>query len=204
VEWYLSKVNYVSATFWRKDIQGFPLKQGATENYNGTDYTVSSYINNPAAIQINGFEAGLVYGFDFLPGPLKNTGLQANYTYAKDKGTTTLGYYSGVNLGFPGLSRHSYNLSGYYDDGKLNARVSYNWRSRYAIGLERDNLWAFGQPYGQWDASLSYKLGEHVSFFLDAVNLTGAQRTEDEESTSRVSTVETYGRRFYFGVRGKL
>jgi iron complex outermembrane receptor protein len=82
--------------------------------------------------------------------------------------------------------------------------VSYNWRSRYAIGLERDNLWAFGQPYGQWDASLSYKLGDHVSFFLDAVNLTGAQRTEDEESTSRVSTVETYGRRFYFGVRGKL
>jgi len=204
VEWYLSKVNYVSATFWRKDIQGFPLKQGATENYNGTDYTVSSYINNPAPIQINGFEAGLVYGFDFLPGPLKNTGLQANYTYAKDKGTTTLGYYSNANLGFPGLSRHSYNLSGFYDDGKLNARVSYNWRSRYAIGLERDNLWAFGQPYGQWDASLSYKLGDHVSFFLDAVNLTGAQRTEDEESTSRVSTVETYGRRFYFGVRGKL
>jgi iron complex outermembrane receptor protein len=203
-EWYLSRVNYLSATLWRKDIQGFPLKQGATENYNGQDYTVSSYINNPAPIQINGFEAGLVYGFDFLPGPLKNMGMQANYTYAKDSGFTTAGYYSNVNLGFPGLSRHSYNLSGYYDDGKLNARVSYNWRSRYAIGLERDNLWAFGQPYGQWDASVSYKLGDHVSFFLDVVNLTGAQRIEDEESTSRVSTVETYGRRFYFGVRGKL
>jgi iron complex outermembrane receptor protein len=36
------------------------------------------------------------------------------------------------------------------------------------------------------------------------VNLFNAQRKEDEESLYRVSTVETYGRRVYFGVRGKM
>jgi iron complex outermembrane receptor protein len=131
-------------------------------------------------------------------------GLQANYTYAKDKGFSTLGYYSGQALGFPGLSRHSYNISTFYDDGKLNARISYNWRSRYNIGPERDNLNAFGQPYGQWDASLSYKIGDHFTAFVDLVNITNAQRKEDEESTYRVSTVETFGRRVYFGIRAKM
>jgi iron complex outermembrane receptor protein len=204
VEWYLSRLNYVSATVWRKDIKGFPMKQATTENYNGFDYTVSTYYNNPSPIQINGLEVGGQYAFTFLPGPLKNTGLTANYTYAKDKGTTNYGYYSGANLGFPGLSHNSYNVSAYYEDKKLSARVSYNWRSRYAIGNERDNLWAFGQAYGQWDTSASYRLDDHFQIFLDVVNLTNSRRIEDEESTARVSTVESYGRRFYFGIRGKM
>jgi len=204
LEWYISRVNYLSATFWRKDIQGFPYKVATTENYNGTDFTISTYYNSAAPVQINGFEAGLVYGFDFLPGLFKNMGLQANYTYAKDRGFTTTGYYSGQALGFPGLSRHSYNLSAFYDDGRLNARISYNWRSRYNIGPERDKLNAFGRPYGQWDSSISYRIGDHFTAFVDLVNITNAQRIEDEESAYRVSTVETYGRRVYFGVRAKM
>jgi hypothetical protein len=43
-------------------------------------------------------------------------GLQANYTYAKDKGFSTLGYYSGQALGFPACrgtaitARHSMTM----------------------------------------------------------------------------------------------
>jgi iron complex outermembrane receptor protein len=114
------------------------------------------------------------------------------------------GLFLGRQAGLPGLSRHSVNGSLYYEDSKLSARISYNWRSRYNIGPDRDNLNAFGEAFGQWDGSFSYKFNDHVSVFLEGVNLFNAQRKEDEESLYRVSTVETYGRRIYFGVRGKM
>ncbi|RVU04497.1 TonB-dependent receptor [Novosphingobium umbonatum] len=204
LEWYVSKLNYLSATLWRKDINGFPYRLATSEDFNGQTYVITTYKNSPAPVQINGLELGSQFAFSFLPGPLKHTGASANYTYAKDSGFSTVGYYSGVALGFPGLSRHSFNTSVYYEDDRLSARVSYNWRSRYNIGLERDNLNAFGHAYGQWDASASVKIGSHLTAFVDLVNITNAQRTEDEESTYRVSTVETFGRRVYFGLRGKL
>lgn len=204
VEWYLSKLNYVSATFWRKDITGFPMKIASTQTFNGQDYVMSTYVNSPAPVHINGFEFGSQYAFSFLPGPLHNMGMLANYTYAQDSGYSATGYYSGLKLGFPGLSRHSVNGSVYYEDSKLSARISYNWRSRYNIAVERDNLNAFGEAFGQFDGSFSYKFNDHVSIFLEGVNLFNAQRKEDEESSYRVSTVETYGRRVYFGIRGKM
>jgi iron complex outermembrane receptor protein len=37
VEWYISRVNYLSATFWRKDIQGFPIAP-ARKTSSGTDF----------------------------------------------------------------------------------------------------------------------------------------------------------------------
>jgi iron complex outermembrane receptor protein len=112
VEWYLSKVNYISATAWRKDIKGFLIKRQPRKPtpISPLPFTVSTYYNNPSPIQINGAEIGVQYGLDFLPKPFKNMGVQANYTYAKDKGFTTAGYYSGLNSGFPGLSRHSERL----------------------------------------------------------------------------------------------
>ncbi|WP_343610780.1 TonB-dependent receptor [Novosphingobium sp.] len=203
-EWYLSKINYLSATLWRKDITGFPQKIATTQNFFGQDYVMTTYVNSPAPVHITGFEAGSQFGFSFLPGKLKNLGMLANYTYAKDSGYSVTGYFSGAKLGFPGLSRHSVNGSLYYEDSKLSARISYNWRSRYNIGPDRDNLNAFGEAFGQWDGSFSYKFNDHVSVFLEGVNLFNAQRKEDEESLYRVSTVETYGRRIYFGVRGKM
>lgn len=203
-EWYLSKLNYFSATLWRKDISGFPQKIATTQSFFGQDYVMSTYVNSPAPVHITGFETGLQYAFSFLPGKLRNLGMTANYTYAKDSGYTTLGYYSGAKLGFPGLSHHTVNTSVYYEDSKLSARISYNWRSRYNIGPDRDNLNAFGEAFGQWDGSFSYKFNDHISVFLEGVNLFNAQRKEDEESLYRVSTMETYGRRVYFGIRGKM
>jgi outer membrane receptor protein involved in Fe transport len=101
VEWYLSKINYLSATLWRKDITGFPQKIATTQNFFGQDYVMTTYVNSPAPVHITGFEAGSQYGFSFLPGKLKNLGMMANYTYAKDSGYSVTGYFSGAKLGFP-------------------------------------------------------------------------------------------------------
>jgi iron complex outermembrane receptor protein len=68
VEWYLSKVNYISATL-AQGHQGLPDQAATQETYadHAAALTVSTYYNNPSPIQINGAEIGVQYGLDFLP-----------------------------------------------------------------------------------------------------------------------------------------
>jgi iron complex outermembrane receptor protein len=205
LEWYISKVNFLSATLFRKDISSFVDRTTQQEVINGVNYTITLPVNGTSKVQINGAEFGSQFAFDFLPGPLKNTGVTANYTYSKDEGYNQKDYFTGDALTFPGLSRHSVNFSGYYEDSKLSFRVSYNWRSKYLIAaLDRGNNPAVGAAFGQWDGSASYNINDHFSVFLEGVNLFHAQRTENANSVYRQNIVETYGRRIYGGVRAKL
>ncbi|MBJ6122496.1 TonB-dependent receptor [Sphingomonas mollis] len=205
VEWYLSRVNFVSATLFRKDISSFVDRTTQQEVIDGVNYTITLPVNGTSKVQINGAEFGGQYAFDFLPKPFDGFGVTANYTWSDDKGYNQKDYFTGDALTFPGLSKHSYNLSGYYDNGSLSARLSYNWRSRYLIAaLDRGNNPAVGEPFGQWDASASANLTEKVSLFLEGVNVFNAQRTENAASIYRRNIIETYGRRVYGGVRVKF
>ncbi|PZU07559.1 TonB-dependent receptor [Sphingomonas sp.] len=205
LEWYISKVNFLSATFFRKDISSFVDRTTQPEVIDGQTYTISLPVNGSSKVQINGVELGSQFAFDFLPSVLKNTGITANYTYSKDKGYNQKDYFTGDSLSFPGLSRHSVNFSTYYEDSKLSLRVSYNWRSKYLIAaLDRGNNPAVGAAFGQWDGSASYNINDHFSIFLEGVNLFHAQRTENANSIYRQNIIETYGRRIYGGIRAKL
>jgi iron complex outermembrane receptor protein len=76
-----------------------------------------------------------------------NFGVGANYTYAD-------GHESG---GGPlvGTSRNTYNLCGYYEDDRFNARLAYTYRSKFYSGLDRQT--AFSQDaIGSLSASLGY------------------------------------------------
>jgi iron complex outermembrane receptor protein len=205
LEWYISKLNFLSATFFRKDIGSFVDRTTQQEIINGVNYTITLPVNGTSKVQINGVEVGSQFAFDFLPSFLTNTGVTANYTYSKDKGYNQKDYFTGDALTFPGLSRHSANASAYYEDDKFSLRISYNWRSKYLIAaLDRGNNPAVGAAFGQWDGSASYNINDHISLFLEGVNLFHAQRTENANSIYRQNIVETYGRRIYGGVRAKL
>jgi iron complex outermembrane receptor protein len=205
VEWYISRVNFVSATLFRKDISSFVDRTTQQEVIDGVNYTITLPVNGTSKVQINGAELGSQFAFDFLPAPFNSLGVTANYTFSDDKGYNQRDYFTGDTLTFPGLSRHSYNLSGYYDDGTISARLSYNWRSRFLIAaLDRGNNPAVGEPFGQWDASASATLTDNVSVFLEGVNVFNAQRTENAASIYRRNIIETYGRRVYGGVRVKF
>ena len=78
----------------------------------------------------------------------------ANHTYSKDSGYADPDFFTGGALSFPGLSPHSYNISGFYEDSVFNARLWYNWRSKYLITSRgRGNNPEFGEALGQLDAS---------------------------------------------------
>lgn len=207
IEFYPNRTGYLSATYFRKEIGSF-IQNGSeayVEPTTGVTYTVTVPVNGTSKVTINGAEVGGQYVLDFLPGAFGNLGVVANYTYSKDSGYADRDVFTGAALSFPGLSRHSYNLSGFYEDSVFSARLSYNWRSKYLITSRgRGNNPEFGEAFGQLDVSAGVNLDKNLSLFFEGVNLTNAVRAENANSIYRRTIIETYGRRFYAGVRARF
>ena len=206
LEWYFSQVNYASVALFRKEISRFILNQTTAEvsENDGLTYSVSRPINGNDKVTVNGIEGGIQYAFDFLPAPFNGFGALANYTYQKDKGFKQRNLIDGSALTFPGLSRESYNYSLYFENEKFSLRGSYNWRSRWLIAaLGRGNLPEFNRAYGQVDASAGYNLTPALSLFLEGINLTNEQLVQ-ENAPARPIQFETFGKRYFFGIRGKF
>jgi TonB-dependent receptor len=206
LEWYFSETNYASLAVFRKDISRFILLQTAAEvNPNdGLTYQVSRPVNGDDEVTIDGVEGGVQYNFDKLPGFWRGFGVLANYTYQKDKGFTQKNIFDGSPLTFPGLSRNSYNASLYYENETFSARASYNWRDEWLITASgRGSLPEFNRAYGQLDASLGYNINDNLSVFLEGINLTNEELVQ-ENAPARPIQFETFGKRFFMGVRGKF
>jgi TonB-dependent receptor len=200
VEWYFDDASYASLAVFRKDISRFILNQTTAEvNPNdGQTYQITMPVNGNDEVTIDGVEAGIQYNFS------SGFGVLANYTYQKDKGYTQTNAIDGSPLTFPGLSRNAYNASVYYENQRFSARASYVWRDDWLITASgRGSLPEFNRDYGQLDASLGYNVTEDVTIFLEGINLTSEQSVQ-ENAPLRPIQFETYGQRFYFGVRGKF
>lgn len=207
LEYYINKTSFASLTYFRKEISSFI--QNTQEPYTdptGVIYNITVPSNGSQRVTINGIEAGAQVAFDFIDVPvIRNMGVVANYTYSKDSGYEGRDTLSGSALPFPGLSRHAYNVSAYYEDDVISLRGAYNWRSKYLITpTGRGGNPEFGEAYGQLDASLNVALMPGVSMFLEGVNLLDAVRKENANSVYRRTIIETFGRRVYGGIRFKL
>jgi iron complex outermembrane receptor protein len=91
-------------------------------------------------------------------------------------------------------------LTGYYEKGPISARLSYTYRSKFFIDIDR------ASPLNQaatssLDASASYKLTDNVSLTADAVNLTNVKIVQYSGSPVRPRAIYDNGRQFYFGAR---
>jgi iron complex outermembrane receptor protein len=205
VEWYLSNQNYVSATYFRKEISSFIQTTTTTERIDGRDFTISQPQNGTDKVTINGIEAGGQYAFDFLPRPFNGFGALANVTYAKDQGYKEVDFFTKGSLPFPGLSKTSYNTSLYFENQRFSVRASYNWRSKYLITPRgRGNNPEFGEAYGQLDANASLNITENATVFIEGINLLDNVRIEDANSELRRTIIETFGKRYFAGIRVKM
>ena len=137
---------------------------------------------------IKGVEVAYQQTFNFLPGPLKGLGLQANYTYIESSGVpqSTLsetdpdvgaGRVTTVklqDLPLQGLSKHQVNITPFFDYGPLSLRATYSWRSDFLLTI-RDvivpNDPIINKATGQLDASIFYALSDNVKIGLQGSNL---------------------------------
>ncbi len=208
-EYYPNKDTQVSVGLFKKDITSFYVSSrtltGKRDVYgDGVLYNYNTYINGDGA-KIQGVEITAKTAFTFLPGLFSGFGVDANYTYQKAKDVELYSQLDGSPLPFPGLSSDSANLTVWYDKGPINARLAYNYRSKYLVSAADNSLQpVYRDATGYLDGKVTWKPQQlfgvkNISFFVEGKNLT----KEEERSTAgdiRLTELGYFGRRFFVGM----
>ena len=190
IEWYFDEAALFSVAAFHKDIQSFiDIKRYQEIHENRTmviDRPVNGNGGSIYGLELN-LQQELFYGF----------GIIANYTYVEGdrKDATT-----GAEIAIPGNSKHSSNLTSYYENDWLSTRLSYNFRTEFATGVGEE----ISDNYGQWDINVSFILTESVSLVFEGINLTDEIiYTYDRNHYAPVGIYKN-GRRYYAGIRVSL
>jgi TonB-dependent receptor len=173
LEWYFGDGGLLSAAVFKKEVNNFPQTVSTSsslqdiltpEQYAATlqtqtpqqlnwilnggpnggpgIYAVRQFQDAPGG-EIKGYEIAYQQNFTFLPGFLKNFGVQANYThldselsYIVDPGQTVAPVSPVVFADgpFTGASPESANFTLYYETQKWSARASWAYRAAYVSG----------------------------------------------------------------------
>jgi len=138
---------------------------------------------------ISGLELSFLSTLEVIPG-MENFGVQGNYTLASSEAD-----YAGesqgnddIDLPFENQSKHTYNLTGFYESDNLMVRLAYNWRSESlnTVSDPIDSYAVWNDSYGQLDASFSYN-------FTDSVSVIGSISNVLEESRNTFKTLADEG-----------
>ncbi|GAB3461478.1 hypothetical protein GCM10027321_22160 [Massilia terrae] len=160
---------------------------------------------NGAATSRQGLELGLKTAFTILPGLLRYTGFDANYSKIRSRTSTdnVVDLLTGTPLPPPRESDYSYNWALWYDDGKLAARVAVQAVGAYfnciaSCGQSGVNNYPsaasnvrVGFPYNPGspdfkdatrfiDAKISYKWRRNIEFFVEGRNLGNATTSNSQ------------------------
>lgn len=199
-EHYLRPLGLVSAALFYKRIDD-PLfvatyKESAG---NGLSRQVTRPENGSGG-QVHGLELAWQQTFDFLPGALDGLGIYSNYTYAKSKADLPFG---GGQTELPGTSRTNYNLALTYDKYGLNARLAYNYRSRFIQSFDVDSpeLNIYWNERASLDFSASYAFNRNWRVFTELNNITDTRQVRYQGVRSRVLELEGFGRSWLAGIR---
>jgi len=177
LEWYFSRSGYASATVFRHNFDGYIMNKIVAETFQGVNYQTTRPFNTDKG-HLQGVELAYRQFYDWLPGPLKGFGLEANFTYTEGGITSSIDPNL-VGKPFAGMSRQSYNIVGLYERDAWSGRLAYNWRSKFtqvyndAPGNQgtsppRDLIAA---PMSTLDGSISYKIAKNLSVNLTGTNL---------------------------------
>jgi TonB-dependent receptor len=180
LEYYFTRNGYTYLSMFKKEVSGFIQTVTTEEPVAFPDYPQypTALITRPKNGDdgtIDGFEVGVQTFFDFLPAPFDGLGMQANYTRVN---STAPGPIAGTTVPLVGLSKNSYNLVGYYEKGKIRARLAYTYRDDYVdttSGPGSGALPIYAAPVGYLAASFGYKLNSHVDLSIDADNITNTE-----------------------------
>ncbi|MCM8730284.1 TonB-dependent receptor [Hephaestia sp. GCM10023244] len=209
-EWYVGKRGLLAAAVFAKDVKNLVLTSyydmpAVVTQSDGSTRPITLAVAQPKNTEkatVKGIEAGFQQALDFLPGPLSHLGIQVNYTHIwSDKVVLNQGQPA---LPLTGISKNTYNITGYYDDGRFSIHAGYNYRSRWV----QDPLSFFGDgsfvnAYGQLDMSSSYRITDKISVLASVANVTQAGM----HMVNKYDITRYYGlsgRRFNIGVRASF
>jgi iron complex outermembrane receptor protein len=196
-EWYYGERALLSVSGFLMDIDNYVTLGSERRSYltidannpNGAmvQYDLSIPVNSQA--KVRGFEVAWEQPFgDYF-------GVFANYTFAKgdtDDGNDMLG-----------TSRNTYNVGGYFENERFNARLNYTYRSEFFSGLDRASAF-YQDEIDNISASFGYKFNDNYSIALDALNLNNPKTAYYAENRDRPRSIYQNGRQYYLTFRMKF
>jgi len=222
-EWYFMPGGLLSVAFFYKDIETFVqrinsqipfnelgLPEALLEN-SQTAPTELFFVSRPVNTEggpLKGVELNAQVPFTFLPGPLRNLGMLANYTYVESEIEYCLTSVGGdctfsTTDDLVGLSPHTASGTLYYEDDVISLRSTVNWRDRFIRGIpaSQGSDIQGNSPTLYVDASASVNVGDQIKLIFEAQNLTDEQNRLYIDSTRDDTLFETrIGRTFTAGV----
>lgn len=224
VEWYAREHTLLSLGVFYTDIDSYTFqRQGTDANAPDSDGVVrrgatTLDIAQGEGASYYGFEFGYQATFDFLPGFLKNTGINLNYTYTpsqagRDAGTgEKIVLADGSTAPFNNTAENQVNLVLFYQDSRFQARVAANYLSKQYQG--NFSHWSFSSPnagLAQWqddtlyiDAGASFDINDNFQVFLQGSNLTEEAPTNYVQWPSAHLNWNQFERVITAGVRAKF
>ena len=215
-EWYIDDLSFVGISGFYKDFDNFlesqtlPIPQdivipaGNIGNQTGADQTIS--VNFQDTRDRNG-ETGTLTGLELAVQKAWDNGWGAsfNYTYVTSDIDRAPGS-GAADCDYNGLSPNSVNLSGFFENDKWSARLSYNYRDEFLFLCFDPNQ---GQPvnreaFGQFDLQASYNINDSYQVFFQGVNILDEERRDFSIFRNRFLEYEDTGARYTFGVRGSF
>lgn len=185
LEWYFAEGGLLSIAPFLKDWQVNTENRVIFEDIGNETIAIRTPVDLNAEYGKQwGVELGYQHEFTFLPGILRHTGINANYTYVDIEDDLSSLTVEGIPRAFQHrIARNSYNTSLWYDDGRLSARIAYSWRNDWEIGVvpivddQRVVPGATGslnmnqKEIGVLDVSLNYQVTDALKLNFSAVNL---------------------------------
>jgi TonB-dependent receptor len=132
-------------------------------------------------------------------------GVSANYTIV-DSGLEYDNADLGEQFALEGLS-DSANLVLFYEKHQWQVRAAYNWRDEFLAGrFDGTGLPnpVYTEAYGQLDLNVGYQWNEHLTFHLEAINLTDEIQRLHGRTQNQVLFVTQTGPRYMIGLRYKF
>ncbi|WP_394777695.1 TonB-dependent receptor [Undibacterium sp.] len=197
LEWYFAPRSLLSAGLFYMDLTSYVGVGQVTKSYLTYSSLTPQGAFVPYILSVPTNTSATVKGAELsYEQPLgKFFGLSANYTYADAKDAD--------DNAVVGASKNTYNFSGYFENDKFNARVSYSYRSSFFSGLDRET--AFSQAAsGAVSASLGYKISDNLSIALDMQNLNNPKLKYYALNEDQPRSVYQSGRQFYLTLRAKM
>ena len=209
--WYPNADTMISLGYYKKYESSFVIQNVVRNNVDlfgdGVGYTVRQPVNGQGAL-LDGIEVSGQTVFTFLPQPFDGFGLTGNMTYARAIRTNLTNSATGGELKeYPGLSKFTYNASVFYDKGFLNARLSYNYRSKWldtVLSATNGNNPLYRKGEGYLDGKVTLRFPKyHFNVFFEMQNIT---KEYSKIYINKDMPVDVYypGRRMFIGVQAKL
>ena len=178
LEYYFGRASMLNISAFKLKIDSFVTGGTTTGRFPDQDGVIRRTVNVTQPIQgeggsVEGLEVGAKLAFDDIltdGGIFSKFGVDTNYTYSPSE-EDRIGV-DGSKLPFIDNSKHQYNLVGWYQDEKVQARVAYNYRSERLNGL-MSNVPIYQDTTGYVDVNVSYNVRDNVTVYVNGSNVSG-------------------------------